>query len=107
MSEIRVVFSNDNGNYLLSVDDDGVPEENRETIFDAFTRLDASRDRDTGGFGLGLSIAQRISQNHGGKISVKESSLGGASFVIFWPETQSINKNQSTTNLLPIITSAP
>ena len=87
-SEIRIAFSNENSSYQLIVDDDGdgIPEEKRETIFDAFTRIDASRDRDTGGFGLGLSIVQRISRSHGGEITVKDSPLGGARFVIRWPE---------------------
>ena len=92
-SEVKVVFSNDSGYYQLSVDDDGpgIPEEQREQIFDAFKRLDASRDRGTGGFGLGLSIAQRISHWHSGHISVNESPLGGASFLIRWPEAMPEN----------------
>lgn len=92
-SEIKVVFTNDLGYYQLSVDDDGpgIPEQQREQIFDAFKRLDASRDRGTGGFGLGLSIAQRISHWHSGDISVKESPLGGASFLIRWPEDTTEN----------------
>jgi signal transduction histidine kinase len=87
-TKIKVVFSQDNGCYQLSIDDDGdgILEEDREKIFDAFKRLDASRDRGTGGYGLGLSIAQRISQWHGGEITVTDSLLGGASFVIRWPE---------------------
>ena len=87
-SEIKIVFSNENGEFKLSVDDDGegIPEADRETIFDAFKRLDASRDRGTGGFGLGLSIAQQISQWHGGEITISDSPLGGANFTIRWPE---------------------
>lgn len=54
--------------------------------FGAFKRLDVSRDRGTGGFGLGLSIAQQISQWHGGDITITDSPLGGASFTISWPE---------------------
>ncbi len=87
-SEIKIVFNNENGYFKLSVDDDGkgIPEADREFIFDAFKRLDASRDRGTGGFGLGLSIAQQISQWHGGEITITDSPLGGASFSIRWPE---------------------
>jgi len=87
-SKIKVVFSNEDGYFKLSVDDDGegIPKKDREFIFDAFKRLDDSRDRGTGGFGLGLSIAQRITQWHGGEITITDSSLGGASFVIRWPE---------------------
>ena len=87
-SEIKIVFSNEDGYFKLSVDDDGegIPEADRESIFDAFKRLDASRDRGTGGFGLGLSIAQQISQWHGGEITITDSPLGGARFTICWPE---------------------
>jgi signal transduction histidine kinase len=94
-SEIKVVVSNDNGYFQLSVDDDGpgIPEQQREQIFDAFKRLDASRDRGTGGFGLGLSITQRICQWHGGEIAVEDSPLGGARFVVRWPEQSTDNLN--------------
>ena len=86
-SEIKVTFSRDNGYYQLRVDDDGagIPEDEREKIFDAFRRLDASRDRGTGGYGLGLSIVQRIMQWHGGEVSVAGSPLGGASLIVRWP----------------------
>lgn len=89
-SEIKIVFSNENGYFKLSVDDDGegIPEADRESIFDAFKRLDISRDRGTGGYGLGLSIAQRISHWHGGEITITDSPLGGASFTIRWPNNQ-------------------
>ena len=89
-SEIKIVFSNENGYFELSVDDDGegIPEADRESIFDAFKRLDASRDRGTGGFGLGLSIVQQITHWHGGEITITDSSLGGASFTIRWPKNQ-------------------
>ncbi len=71
----------------ISIDDDGpgIPAADRTRIFDPFTRLDTSRNRDSGGYGLGLAIAQRIAQWHGGKIDVADSPLGGARFVISWP----------------------
>lgn len=71
----------------IVVDDDGsgIPEVDRARIFEPFTRLDTSRNRDSGGYGLGLAIALRIAQWHGGNISVENSSLGGARFVISWP----------------------
>ncbi len=67
----------------------GIPEDKRERIFDAFRRLDASRDRGTGGFGLGLSIVQRITDWHGGDVSVADSPSGGASLIMRWPEEDS------------------
>jgi signal transduction histidine kinase len=86
-SEINITFLRDNGCFQLSVDDGvGMPLVERERIFDAFTRLDASRGRGTGGYGPGLSIVQRIAQWHGGEICVEDSPSGGARLVMCWPE---------------------
>jgi two-component system sensor histidine kinase RstB len=89
-TRVQVVFSSDGDCFRLIVDDDGpgIPEQERETVFNAFKRLDSSRDRGTGGYGLGLAIAQRISEWHGGEISVVDSPLGGARFEIRWPQEQ-------------------
>jgi signal transduction histidine kinase len=72
----------------ILVDDDGpgIPEEERERIFEPFYRLDRSRDRATGGFGLGLSIARKAVKLHGGALRVERSPLGGARFVISLPD---------------------
>jgi len=75
------------GEYVLSVEDDGkgVPEEERESVFKAFTRIDDSRNRETGGYGLGLAIVARIAALHGGEATVDASEeLGGARFSIKW-----------------------
>ncbi len=63
----------------------GIPEQERERIFEPFYRLDRSRDRNTGGFGLGLSIAQKAVALHGGTLRVEDGTLGGARFVISLP----------------------
>ncbi|MEN5090511.1 ATP-binding protein [Pseudomonas protegens] len=72
--------------YEVRVNDDGpgVPVDGREKIFEPFSRLDASRDRRTGGFGLGLALVRRVSQWHGGKVEVVDSEWGGASFRLTW-----------------------
>jgi len=72
--------------YEVRVNDDGpgVPVDGREKIFEPFSRLDASRDRRTGGFGLGLALVRRVSQWHGGKVEVLDSEWGGASFRMTW-----------------------
>jgi signal transduction histidine kinase len=74
--------------YKLTVEDDGdgIPEEDRTTVFRAFTRLDTSRNRDTGGFGLGLAIVARIAALHRGRATAEASaSLGGAKLALEWP----------------------
>lgn len=74
--------------YCLQVDDDGegIPEADRDRVFKAFTRLDGSRNRDTGGYGLGLAIVARIAGLHGGTASAGQSAtLGGARLTIAWP----------------------
>jgi signal transduction histidine kinase len=72
----------------ITVDDDGpgIPDEERERIFEPFYRLDRSRDRATGGFGLGLSIARKAVALHGGALRVERSPLGGARFVVTLPD---------------------
>ncbi|ALK96300.1 sensor protein RstB [Massilia sp. WF1] len=78
----------DGGLLEILVDDDGpgIPEEERERIFEPFYRLDRSRDRATGGFGLGLSIARKAVMLHGGILRVERSPLGGARFAISLPD---------------------
>ncbi|WP_420475465.1 ATP-binding protein [Noviherbaspirillum sp. ST9] len=72
----------------IAIDDDGpgIPLQEREQVFEAFHRLDRSRDRTTGGFGLGLAIAARAIQLHRGRIAVDDSPLGGARFVLRLPK---------------------
>ena len=71
----------------LWVDDDGIgiPEQERERIFEPFYRLDRSRDRATGGFGLGLAISRRALEAQGGTLNVEQSPLGGARFKLWLP----------------------
>ena len=84
---VEVTLTKDNNDYLLIVEDDGkgIPEEKRAHIFDAFSRIDASRDRASGGFGLGLAIVDRIVQAHSGNVSIHDSPLGGARFEVRIP----------------------
>ncbi|KAA0020449.1 HAMP domain-containing protein [Salinicola corii] len=72
----------------IDVEDDGpgVPEEKRIAIFKPFARLDDSRTRRSGGYGLGLSIVQKIMAWHGGNVVVDRSArLGGARFSLLLP----------------------
>lgn len=67
----------DNGN--------GIPEAERDRIFERFYRLDDSRARETGGTGLGLAIAKEAVMLHGGRITVGQSEWGGCLFTIYIP----------------------
>ncbi|MGS0893186.1 ATP-binding protein [Burkholderia stagnalis] len=75
------------GALVLTVDDDGpgIPAAERARVFEPFQRLDSSRDRQTGGFGLGLAIVRRVALVHGGDVRLEDSPLGGARFVITLP----------------------
>jgi two-component system sensor kinase ParS len=86
---VSIEVARENGLCRLVVEDDGegIPEADRASVFRAFTRLDTSRNRETGGFGLGLAIVARIAALHGGRaLAESSSSLGGARLVLEWPE---------------------
>jgi len=63
----------------------GIPEKDRERIFERFYRVDKTRSRLSGGSGLGLAITKWIIETHGGSISVKNHDNGGAIFTIKLP----------------------
>lgn len=83
-------YTNDNGQVIiavtssdqsicLTIDDSepGVPEDMLEKIYDRLFRIEASRNRETGGAGLGLCICKEITQAHNGDIRANHSPLGG------------------------------
>lgn len=73
----------------IVVDDDGpgIPESEHERVFAPFVRLEESRSRDTGGVGLGLSIARTIVHAHGGEIRLQNREGGGLRLVIELPNS--------------------
>lgn len=84
---VQVNLERQGQNLLIHVDDDGpgIPETDRERIFEPFARLDASRNRKSGGHGLGLAIVKRVVGSHKGQITVSSSPLGGSRFTLLWP----------------------
>lgn len=84
---IRCHFSVTENDCVVAIEDDGpgIPEDERARVFSPFTRLDDSRTRKTGGYGLGLAIVRRIVRWHKGKIWIETSSMNGARFVMTWP----------------------
>ena len=71
----------------INIDDDGpgIAAERREDVFRPFVRLDESRNADTGGVGLGLTIARDIARTHGGDVMLATSPLGGLRVVVRLP----------------------
>ena len=72
---------------VLTVEDDGpgIPRDKLEKVFDPFYRIEESRSRETGGHGLGLSIARTIVQAHGGDITLRNRETGGLGAAISIP----------------------
>ena len=85
--EIRVSSDASVGSATFEIVDhgEGIPEQFRAKIFDRFWRADTSRNRETGGSGLGLSIVKSIIAAHGGTVSVHETPGGGATFRVSLP----------------------
>jgi signal transduction histidine kinase len=73
---------------VVRVTDDGVgiPEADIERVFEPFFRVDRSRSKSTGGYGLGLSICKRVMEAHGGGIAVERQAGHGTSFVLTFPK---------------------
>ncbi len=84
---IEIALNRRRGSVEIVVDDDGpgVPKDSREDVFKPFFRLDASRNEETGGTGLGLTIARDILRSHGGDLTLGDSPLGGLRAVLRVP----------------------
>lgn len=84
---VSVALESNDRQLWVSIDDDGpgIPEDKREDVFKAFYRLEESRNKETGGIGLGLAITKDVITSHGGKIELQDSPLGGLRVLISIP----------------------
>lgn len=82
---VRVTVSIEKNRCVVLIEDDGpgIPATDRDRVVQPFVRLDASRKKN--GHGLGLAIAHRIVQQHGGELEISESVLQGAAVRLMWP----------------------
>ena len=63
----------------------GIPKEDQEKVFEPFYRVDKSRTKETGGYGLGLSLCRAIMKAHGGEISIESAPGEGTQVVLKFP----------------------
>lgn len=77
----------EDGRVRVRIDDDGpgIPAALSASLFDPFVRAEPSRSRETGGIGLGLSIARNIAEAHDGEIGAENRDTGGARFTVSLP----------------------
>lgn len=91
----RLKLSRDDKQILLTIDDDGpgIPEAQMGVIFRPFTRVEGSRNRQTGGFGLGLTIARNIARRYGGDVTLKNRAGGGLRAELAIPLAEALQSN--------------
>jgi signal transduction histidine kinase len=87
-SPVEVSAAQEGDKVVIRVTDDGVgiPEDDKANLFEPFFRVDRSRSKKTGGYGLGLSISKRIIEAHGGTIAVENNATRGASIIVTLPK---------------------
>jgi two-component system, OmpR family, sensor kinase len=86
-SSARIDLRADLRSATVTISDNGpgLPTDMLETVFDPFVRIDPSRNRSTGGVGLGLTIARAIAQDHGGALTLANHASGGLTATIILP----------------------
>jgi signal transduction histidine kinase len=84
---VEVSATRNGGTVVVRVTDDGpgIPEADLDRLFEPFFRVDRSRSKKTGGYGLGLSICKRIMEAHGGRIAADNNAGRGAAFTLTFP----------------------
>ncbi len=86
-TEVTVTLRHTDEEVELVVADDGpgIPESERERVFERFVRLDSARSARSGGTGLGLAIVREVARHHGGSVRVETAGSGGAALVVRFP----------------------
>ena len=85
VAHVRIALRDQN--VVTSVDDEGpgIPADQRDAMLEPFNRLETSRNRATGGAGLGLAVVRNLVEAHGGTINIAETARGGARVTVELP----------------------
>ena len=76
-ADVRIADAGDGYDVLVEDEGPGIPENDRQRVFEPFVRLESSRNEDTGGTGLGLTLVKAIAEGHGGAVKLENRPGGG------------------------------
>lgn len=98
--QVEVALTKVDDRVVLTVSDTGIgiPEDKQERIFERFYRAEESRNKATGGSGLGLSICKHIVENHKGTLQISSKEGEGTTFIITLPAMSEKDVNEEETN---------
>ncbi len=99
----RVSLETTDNKIAIIIDDEGqgIPESRQEDVFQPFHRLEDSRNRETGGTGLGLAVARTIVRAHGGDIRLSNRADGGLRVKVCLPRTRQLNEDPVENSATP------
>jgi signal transduction histidine kinase len=85
---VAIRLGSNRGHPVVTIEDfgEGIPGDDLAMVFEPFYRVDKSRHRGTGGYGLGLSLCRKIMTAHGGSIKVQSRLGEGTTFTIEFPK---------------------
>jgi signal transduction histidine kinase len=86
-ADVRIADAGDGYDVLVEDEGPGIPENDRQRVFEPFVRLESSRNEDTGGTGLGLTLVKAIAEGHGGAVRLENRPGGGLRARMHLPRT--------------------
>jgi signal transduction histidine kinase len=86
-ADVRIADNGDGYDVLVEDEGPGIPEDDRQRVFEPFVRLESSRNGATGGTGLGLTLAKAIAEGHGGAVILENRASGGLRARMHLPRT--------------------
>ncbi len=101
--QIETRLANDTAQILVRDNGIGISADDIKHIFDSFYRADPARSSNTGGSGLGLTIARRICELHGGRLEVESTEGVGSTFIVSLPLAPREASHQRITQTAPVV----